>query len=34
MDVLKTNRIEHLQNDDKQKWEENKNGWAERIRRY
>lgn len=34
MEILKDNRMEHLQNDDKQKWEENKNGWAERTRRY
>lgn len=34
MEILKDNRMEHLENDDKQKWEENKNGWAERTRRY
>ena len=34
MNVLKNNRMEHLQNDDKQKWAENKNGWTSRTLRY
>lgn len=34
MEIWKDNRMKHLENDDKQKWEENKNGWAERTHRY
>lgn len=34
MDVLKENRMRHLQNDDPQKWQENKNGWTSRTMKY
>jgi lysozyme family protein len=34
MDILKNNRMEHLQNGDKEKWEENKNGWTIRTLKY
>jgi hypothetical protein len=34
MDSFKENRMDHLQNDDKEKWDENKNGWTDRTMRY